>query len=487
MKRIIYLTSLVILISCYALLGQNPSQSFGPGVYEELNPQIRLRASCVPSPNQDYEYNFNQSFEANVNAAIARERSAFRNNNIDDYVHPETYTDPRDYAQKIITALRKAYSSAYNIPTVSIPLHPAINNAAQNHSCRMISCGEFNHQSSCLGSPSSRISEQVGDWGTCFNGYSENIAINTLSSVEAAIEWAVFGMMYDDLSCCNNGHRENFLNCSFDNSWYLGFGFQRGKFSFGQANRSYDTWFLTWDYAKKTNQSNCSWDEDNGSAQCPETNYTAFQSFSTTGSNNCSSVEIQWSTKQEAMTSSFEVYVANDNGNYSVIENINAKGSPSSYSAVYSPTGNTSLSIYVKAIESNGSFVSTSPHVLQLDDCEVDNTPSEESNTPEETEEPNEEVSEPSNPTEPSNPAESEEPETSNPVVDNQDIIVVPNPASSYISLSNVDYGSIYIIYNMSGRPLLIGYYTNRINISRLSSGQYIIATRTQVGKFVKQ
>src|SRR5690606_11388763 len=174
-------------------------QLFGPGVHQDLDYRIETRSICVPNPTVDLEYDFGKTFSENVNDAIRRERTAFKNTRIGNYVHPQHYTDPVDYAHKIITALRKAYSEAYDIKVIDVPLDISVTNAAQNHSCKMISCNEFTHQSACTGSPRTRLSAQVGDWGTCLMGYSENIAINTSSTIEAAIEWAIFGMMYDDL------------------------------------------------------------------------------------------------------------------------------------------------------------------------------------------------------------------------------------------------------------------------------------------------
>src|SRR5690625_6717359 len=43
-------------------------------------------------------------------------------------------------------------------------------------------------------------------WGSCLHGYSENIAINTSATVESAIEWAIFSIMYDDQACRSEEH-----------------------------------------------------------------------------------------------------------------------------------------------------------------------------------------------------------------------------------------------------------------------------------------
>ena len=191
MKKFHAFLLLVVTIGFFTSTGFSQNiQEFGPGVHQDLDHRIETRRICVPNPTQDVSYDFNKSFATNVNDAIRRERSAFGNSKIGDYVHPAYYTDPVDYAHKIITALRKAYSKAYGISVVDVPLNSSVTTASQNHSCKMISCNQFTHQSSCTGSPKSRLEAQVGTWGSCLTGYSENIALNTSNTIEGAMEWA---------------------------------------------------------------------------------------------------------------------------------------------------------------------------------------------------------------------------------------------------------------------------------------------------------
>lgn len=449
------------------------NQQFGPGVYETLERSIDLRNICVPNPKTEYEYDFDISFEKNVNKAIERERKAFKTDEIKKYSHPKYYKNPTEYAQKIINALRTAYSGAYDINVTNIPLDAAVVNASQNHSCKMVSCNEFGHQSSCLGSVKSRVSEQVGEWGSCFNGYSENIAINTLTSVEKAIEWAIFGMMYADVDCCNNGHRENFLKCTYNEDWVMGFGYKKGKYSFGGSGRSYDAWFMTWDYVKKNNGSDCKWDNNNGTKECPEVLVSKFKSLTLDGNSSCTSINIKWSMVRENNSSQFGVYISEDGSSYTLLENITAAGNDenTSYQSIYSPSGDgvKEISVFIKSKDKNGSFISSELKTLNLESCQSKD----------------EEKAQPSTP-EPTPPAQ-EEDEAEEEVVDETQIIIAPNPADDYISLKNIRYGVFYRIYNSSGRPVKYGIYTSEINISRLSSGNYYINADGKNGKFVIQ
>lgn len=472
-----YMKKLNMILLCLFTIGFFTQKSngqelqlFGPGVHQDLDHLISTRSICVPNPTKDYEYNFQKSFETNVNEAIKRERTAFKNSKIGDYVHPQYYTDPVDYAHKIIVALRKAYAAAYDIKVVDVPLDISVTNAAQNHSCKMISCNQFTHQSSCTGSPKSRLSDQVGDWGSCLMGYSENIAINTSSSVEAAIEWAIFGMMYDDLACCRNGHRENFLKCTYDNAWRMGFGFQKGKYSFG-SNRSYDAWFMTWDFAKKGSGSNCSWDKDSGAKACPAPSVVSIQNVKVQGRNGCNALSVSWSATNTAQVSSFEVYQSIDNKSFTRVANLPA----SAKSADFSSEGKEAR-IFVKALTKSGSFFSSRLVGFDLDDCAE--------NTNEAPEEDDETIVDVTDDVPDPQPQPQPQPE---PEPDPDQIGISPNPANTYIRLNGAPVGSIYWIYNMDGRIALLGVYRGGIiQVSRLKAGTYVIRVGDKTGQFVK-
>lgn len=452
-------------------------QEFGPGVHQDLEIRLETRSICIPSPRQDINYDFKKSFAANVNDAIKRERTAFGNKKIGNYVHPVYYTDPVDYAHKIITALRKAYSQAYGIKVIDVPVNESVATASQNHSCKMISCNQFTHQSSCTGSPKSRISAQVGAWGSCLTGYSENIAINTAKTVEGAMEWAIFGMMYDDLACCNNGHRENFLKCTYDANWRMGFGYKKGKYSFG-SSRSYDTWFMTWDYAKKGSSSSCSWDDNKGKKEC-SASVVAIQNMKVNGQSNCASLKTTWTATNSDQVQNFEVYQSTNGKTYSKVATV-SPGSGKTYSANFNTSGD-EAKIFVKAVTKEGGFHSSDLFVFNVADCKPsDNTSAPEPNNPApEPNDPGDDVTD-NNP-----PAPQPEPEPE-PEPDPTKIVIAPNPANNFIKLQNVPYGTVYWIGNMQGRLVKVGFYRGDIQVSGLAAGTYVISAGGKTGQFVK-
>lgn len=455
-------------------------QEFGPGVHQDLEIRLEARSICIPSPKQDVNYDFKKSFADNVNAAIKRERAAFGNKKIGDYVHPAYYTDPVDYAHKIITALRKAYSQAYGIKVIDVPVNESVATASQNHSCKMISCNQFTHQSSCTGSPKSRISAQVGAWGSCLTGYSENIAINTSKTVEGAMEWAIFGMMYDDLACCNNGHRENFLKCTYDANWRMGFGYKKGKYSFG-SSRSYDTWFMTWDYAKKGSSSSCSWDENKGTNECPSTSVAAIQNLKVNGQSNCSSLKTTWSATNTGQIQSFEVYQSTNGKSYAKVATV-SPGSGKTYSANFNTSGD-EAKIFVKAVTKEGGFRASDLFIFNVVDCK----PSENTTEPDQAN-PDPGNNEDGGVVEDNNPPTTQpkpEPEPK-PEVDPSKIVIVPNPAENFIKLKDVPYGTIYWIGTMQGRYVAVGFYRSDIRVSGLRAGTYVVTAGGKTGQFVK-
>ncbi len=445
------------------LIGQS-IQEFGTGVHEDLDHRIKTRSICVPSPKSDYSFDFKKSFADNVNDAIKRERSAFGSSKIGNYVHPNHYTDPVDYAHKIITALRKAYSTANSIEVIDVPINESVVSASQNHSCKMVSCNQFAHQSSCLGSPRTRLEAQVGAWGTCLTGYSENLAINTSNTIEGAMEWAIFGMMYNDLTCCNNGHRENFLKCTYDENWRMGFGYKKGKYSFG-GNIGYDVWFMTWDYAKKGGSSGCSWDSDNGAKECPAVAEVAIQNLKVSGISNCSSLRATWTASNTSRVQNFEVYQSTDGKAYAKVATI-TPASVNDYSAEFFTSGD-EAKIFVKAITKEGSFQSTELFVFNVADCKPDINPPPPDPTPDPT------------------PTPDPEPEPE-PEPDPTKIVVIPNPADNEIKLKDVDNGTFYYILTIEGRFTSLGWYRGSINVSYFSPGTYVIMANWKSGQFIK-
>jgi hypothetical protein len=63
-----------------------------------------------------------------------------------------------------------------------------------------------------------------------------------------------------------------------------------------------------------------------------------------------------------------------------------------------------------------------------------------------------------------------------------------PNPASQYILLSNLKTITSYKIFNVNGAIVLKGKTSNRIDVSTLPAGLYMIVTDSGLsGKFLKQ
>jgi len=479
MKRIQITFLVVAAIGFFTFQAASQNiQEFGPGVHQDLDHRIEVRRICVPSPTRDISYDFKKSFSANVNDAIRAERAAFGNSKIGNYVHPSYYTDPVDYAHKIITALRKAYSEAYGIAVVDIPLNSSVVTASQNHSCKMISCNQFTHQSTCTGSPKSRLSEQVGAWGSCLTGYSENIAINTSRTIEGAMEWAIFGMMYDDLACCNNGHRENFLKCTYDGSWRMGFGYKKGKYSFG-SSRSYDTWFMTWDYAKMGSSSGCSWNENKGRKECAPVAEVVIQNLKVNGQGDCSSLNTTWTATNTGSVQNFEVYQSTDGKAYSKVATV-ALNSRNSYSANFN-TGGKEAKIFVKAVTKEGGFQASELFVFNVANCKPSDNAATEPGNNTSPPKPKEDVTENNTPP-PPKPAPKPQPEENDP----SKVVIVPNPASDVITLKNVSYGRFYRIYTIKVRPVQYGFYLNSIRVSGLTAGTYVIYIDGKAGQFVK-
>jgi len=448
--------------------GSQDLQTFGPAVHEDSSQVISTRSICVPSPSVDIKYNFHLSFEENVNRAIRKERINFKQPDIGNYQHPDYYQDPVEYSHKIISALRLAYSKAYNIKVVDIPLDVAVNNAAQNHSCRMISCNEFAHQSRCTGSPQSRLAEQIGAMGICIRGFSENIAINTSPSVERAIEWAIFSMMYDDQACCQNGHRENFLKCSYDDSWRMGFGFQKGKFNFSGGRKS-DTWFLTWNFAKIGRISGCSWGEGKEMKNCPGEADIEFQTMSLTGQNNCRQLKLTWSMNNAKDLRDFEVFLRQDTREYKSAGKIAYDQRKKTYAAIFPARGKV-VDVYVKAHLRTGSFRNSELSSFDLNDCSEIATPEQEKDQPSKDENPLAELGQPKK----SGKKASDE------------IVVVPNPARNEIELKNIPHGSTYAIYFINGQLAMWGKYNRKISLQWLRSGRYVVVVNGKSAQFVK-
>jgi len=143
-------------------------------------------------------------------------------------------------------------------------------------------CNEFAHQSGCLGNVADRVEAGIGTT-FCWTSIRENIGATWgYSSTETAILKTLFNMMYADVVCCSNWHREAILWCDYTSNTKLGFGEH-----YTIDNDPYE--FLTaWDFVTMTYNPGCTWGTSIGTPTCailpvelitfeaiPETNCTS--------------------------------------------------------------------------------------------------------------------------------------------------------------------------------------------------------------------
>lgn len=260
------------------------------------------RVNCVDNPAMDKVWASGQNFSEAVNAAIAAERTEFTNPAIADYVHP-SYTNNYEQSEQIIEALRTAYQAGYaDLEETSIENDLTLNDISQDFSCRMDQCNEFNHQSDCLGTLVERVEAGIGG-NSCWSSISENIgAAYGYASDETAILAILYFMMYSDVGCCNNTHREAILKCSFTTNTEHGFGFH-----YTLDNDPYEL-VMSWDFVTLTYNGGCTDDISIGTPTC-EALPLEWISISGT-STDCGSAEISWEIELPGSASEFEVYRA---------------------------------------------------------------------------------------------------------------------------------------------------------------------------------
>jgi hypothetical protein len=64
-----------------------------------------------------------------------------------------------------------------------------------------------------------------------------------------------------------------------------------------------------------------------------------------------------------------------------------------------------------------------------------------------------------------------------------ESISIYPNPATDYINITNAQNGSIYSIYNITGRLQLTGTICGPVNIQALVPGVYFLHVMNRVLK----
>lgn len=290
----------ILMLLSINLLGQK-DYGFLPPVSTSVVAETRS-AICVPNPTSDRPWNQSKSFQEQVNEAIDAENIAF-GKSYPNYNHPSyNSNDALDISAKVLKELRRVYQGD-GIADINIEYDLSVIDMAIDHSCAMDLDNTFCHTCPSDGSFGSRIVNRIGSG--CYRSGTENIAWVSTQNMEQSILRIIYLMMYADLACCNNGHRENFLKCTYDNNTKIGFGIIRGDIQ--SSNGSFiDSWIMTWDYVTYRSYPNCG-DGCNcnvsiGTPLCEAASGAVLpvelNTFSVSQL-DCSTVEITWSTLSE--------------------------------------------------------------------------------------------------------------------------------------------------------------------------------------------
>ncbi|MDQ1266876.1 MAG: hypothetical protein QG635_2029 [Bacteroidota bacterium] len=68
----------------------------------------------------------------------------------------------------------------------------------------------------------------------------------------------------------------------------------------------------------------------------------------------------------------------------------------------------------------------------------------------------------------------------------NSEMRIIPNPATDFIHISGIESSEIVSIYSIEGIKVLEGTNNERIDVSSLSKGIYIIKVQNKYMKFIK-
>jgi len=288
------------MLLSYNLKGQK-DYGFLPPASTSLVAETRSD-NCVPNPTTDRPWNQSKSFAVQVNEAIDAENSAF-GKSYPNYNHPSYDSgDALDISAKVLRELRRVYQND-GITDIDIEYDLSVIDMAIDHSCAMDLDNTFCHNCPSDGSFGERVENRIGS--RCYRSGTENIAWVSTQNMEQSILRIIYLMMYADLGCCNNGHRENFLQCNYDNNTKIGFGIIRGDIQSTNGN-FVDSWIMTWDYVTYRSYPNCG-DGCNcnvsiGTPLCEASAGVVLSvelsDFNATQS-NCSAVKINWSTLSE--------------------------------------------------------------------------------------------------------------------------------------------------------------------------------------------
>jgi uncharacterized protein YkwD len=147
---------------------------------------------------------------------------------------PSNYATLENYALSVINTDRQNYS------LTAVTLSPII--SGQQHADSMLNYSYFSHWDTLGCKPYMRYSALNG------TGYAEeNVAYEsgsfigaTTNSIENVIKNLEYQMMYNDASCCNNGHRDNILN-QYHNRVSIGIAYDSGNVYFVEDFETYET------------------------------------------------------------------------------------------------------------------------------------------------------------------------------------------------------------------------------------------------------
>lgn len=316
----------ILILLSYNLKGQK-DYGFLPPVNTSVVAETRS-AICVPSPTVDRQWDHTKSFQLQVNEAIDAENAAF-GKSYPNYIHP-TYNanDGLDISAKILKELRRVYQSD-GIADIDIEYDQSVLDMATDHSCAMDLDNQFCHTCPSDGSFGRRIVDRIGSG--CYRSGTENIAWISTANMEQSILRVIYLMMYADLACCNNGHRENFLDCTYDNNTKIGFGIIRGTIQ-SSSGAFVDSWIMTWDYVTYRSYPNCG-DGCNcnvsiGTPLCSATSgvvlpvkLNSFEASIT----SCTEVDVHWSTLSETNHDHFSLQRSTDGTTWEEVAVVNSK------------------------------------------------------------------------------------------------------------------------------------------------------------------
>jgi len=439
------LVAMILLLSIN-LLGQE-DYGFLPPISVTAGAELRS-SMCVRNPSRDRPWDRSKSFETQVNEAITAENRTF-GTSYRAYNHP-TYdpNDALDISAKVIAELR----SVYNMPEVDIEYDQSLMDLATNHSCAMDVDNTFCHTCPSDGSFNSRVNDRIGS--RCFQSISENIAWITIPELEPSILRVLYLMMYADVACCDNGHRDNFLNCNFNENSKIGFGIIRGDLQ--ASNGAFlDAWIMTWDYLTFWSYPDC------GDCNCGVTIGTplcdasagavlpidlySFETYQT----SCNEVSVTWSTNSESNNDNFTLERSNDGLTWFAIQMIDGAGN-SKVLSTYSVTDkltNASSTFFYRLIQTDFDGNSIISEVISVENDCSDN-----------------------------------------------EISIYPNPARSYVQINSKQRVSKISVYSLTGKLIVEqdSDHIDRLDIGSLRSGVYLVAVEKangdkQVKRLVKE